>query len=254
MWCLFYSIPLSYEEVIEAPIEADADWGDADESPDQLSTHMEEIPRAPSPAGHKHLVRIGTCDHCLGRLGGKKRFEQSLEESGMEIRNLVTERDSHLSDARTEQPLCPFCENLYEESELLADIIFDSISPYELSRLQLGARIPKDQIEHEEEMRKRFGAGGSDALKSGLVRVIAQHLNKRLEGVTLVNDKPQVLALIDVLTLTVELDIRAITSTGVTSSSSAVFRRLDGRVERAKGEVANDVNNQDFSTKRAFKI
>ena len=197
------------EEVIEAPIEADADWGDADESPDQLSTHMEEIPRAPSPAGHKHLVRIGTCDHCLGRLGGKKRFEQSLEESGIEIRNLVTERDSHLSDARTEQPLCPFCENLYEESELLADIIFDSISPYELSRLQLGARIPKDQIEHEEEMRKRFGAGGSDALKSGLVRVIAQHLNKRLEGVTLVNDKPQVLALIDVLTLTVELDIRA---------------------------------------------
>ena len=197
------------EEVTEVPIEADGDWDDADESPDQLSTHMEEIPRAPSPAGHKHLVRIGTCDHCLGRLGGKKRFEQSLEESGIEIRNLVTERDSHLSDARTEQPLCPFCENLYEESELLADIIFDSISPYELSRLQLGARIPKDQIEHEEEMRKRFGAGGSDALKSGLVRVIAQHLNKRLEGVTLVNDKPQVLALIDVLTLTVELDIRA---------------------------------------------
>ena len=197
------------EEVTEAPVEADDGWDGANESPDQLSTHMEEIPRAPSPAGHKHLVRIGTCDHCLGRLGGKKRFEQSLEESGVEIRNAVTERDSHLSEARTEQPLCPFCENLYEESELLADIIFDSISPYELSRLQLGARIPKDQIEHEEEMRKRFGAGGSDALKSGLVRVIAQHLNKRLEGVTLVNDKPQVLALIDVLTLTVELDIRA---------------------------------------------
>jgi hypothetical protein len=38
------------EEVTEAPIEADDDWDDADESPDQLSTHMEEIPRAPSPA------------------------------------------------------------------------------------------------------------------------------------------------------------------------------------------------------------
>ena len=31
----------------------------------------------------------------------------------------------------------------------------------------------------------------------------------RLEGVTLVNEKPHVLALIDVLTLTVELDVRA---------------------------------------------
>ncbi|MBT7063676.1 MAG: hypothetical protein HN923_03160, partial [Euryarchaeota archaeon] len=120
------------------------------DSPDQLSTHMEEIPRAPSPAGHKHLVRIGTCDHCIGRLGGKKRFEQSIEQSGVEIRATVVERDSHLANAREEEPLCPFCENLYEESELLAEIIFDSLSPYELSRLQLGARIPKDQMEEEE--------------------------------------------------------------------------------------------------------
>ena len=189
--------------------EVDVEENSSLDSPDQLGTHMEEIPRAPSPAGHKHLVRMGTCDHCIGRLGGKKRFEQSIEQSGIEIRSKVIERDSHLANAREEEPLCPFCENLYEESELLAEIIYDSISPYELSRLQLGARIPKDQIEEEEEMRKRFGAGGSDALKSGLVNAIAQHLNKRLEGVKLVNDKPQVLALIDVLTLTVELDIRA---------------------------------------------
>ena len=192
----------------EQPPTDDEDDSSLDQ-PQQLGTHMEEIPRAPSPAGHKHLVRIGTCDHCLGRLGGKKTFNQSIEQSGAEIRATVIERDAHLSTAREEEPLCPFCENLYEEAELLSDIIFDALEPSELSRLQLGARIPKDQIEEEEEMRKRFGAGGSDALKSGLVSTIAQHLNKRLEGVKLVNDKPQILALIDVLTLTVELDIRA---------------------------------------------
>ena len=27
--------------------------------PEQLGTHMEEIPRAPNPAGLKHLVRVG---------------------------------------------------------------------------------------------------------------------------------------------------------------------------------------------------
>ena len=201
-----YSLWDEEQNVESSPDDSD-DWGD--ESPDQLSTHTEEISRAPSPAGHKHLVRIGTCDHCLGRLGGKKRFEQSIEESGAEIRSTVVERDSHLVNAREEEPLCPFCENLFEESELLAEIIFDNIAPYELSRLQLGARIPKDQIQDEEDLRKRFGAGGSDALKSSLVQAIAQHLNKKLENVTLVNDKPQILALIDVLTLTVELDIRA---------------------------------------------
>lgn len=182
---------------------------DLNSTPNQLGTHMEEIPRAPSPAGHKHLVRIGTCDHCLGRLGGKKRYEQTIAESGAEIRAGVVRRDSHLENARTEIPLCPFCENLYEEADLLADIIYDAIQPYEATRLQLGARIPKDQIAAEEELRKRLGAGGSDALKSGLVTEIARNLNDRLDGKKLVNDKPQILALIDVLTLTVELDIRA---------------------------------------------
>ena len=189
-------------------VEQEPDF-DLNSTPNQLGTHMEEIPRAPSPAGHKHLVRIGTCDHCLGRLGGKKRYEQTIAESGAEIRAGVVRRDSHLENARTEIPLCPFCENLYEEADLLADIIYDAIQPYEATRLQLGARIPKDQIAAEEELRKRLGAGGSDALKSGLVTEIARNLNDRLDGKKLVNDKPQILALIDVLTLTVELDIRA---------------------------------------------
>ena len=189
-------------------VEQEPDF-DLNSTPNQLGTHMEEIPRAPSPAGHKHLVRIGTCDHCLGRLGGKKRYEQTIAESGAEIRAGVVRRDSHLENARTEIPLCPFCENLYEEADLLAEIIYDAIQPYEATRLQLGARIPKDQIAAEEELRKRLGAGGSDALKSGLVTEIARNLNDRLDGKKLVNDKPQILALIDVLTLTVELDIRA---------------------------------------------
>ena len=192
----------------ETTAEEEPDF-DLNAAPNQLGTHMEEIPRAPSPAGHKHLVRIGTCDPCLGRLGGKKRYEQTIAESGAEIRSSVVRRDSHLETVRTEIPLCPFCENLYEEANLLADIIHDAIQPYQATRLQLGARIPKDQIEGEEELRKRLGAGGSDALKSGLVTEIARNLNDRMEGKKLVNDKPQILALIDVLTLTVELDIRA---------------------------------------------
>jgi len=184
----------------------DGEMGDAA----QLTTHVEEIPRAPSPAGHKHLVRIGTCDHCLGRIGGKKMFDQSIQQAGENIRTSIIRGDSHLEKIREDNPLCPFCENLYQESALLADIIYDSLKPYELKRVQLGARFPKDQIENEEEIRKRFGAGGSDALKTGLVAEIAKNLSDRLEGVKIVSDKPQIVALIDVLTLTVELDIRSV--------------------------------------------
>ena len=175
----------------------------------QLDSHMEEIPRAPDPAGLKHLVRIGCCNSCLGRLGGKKRYDQSIIQSGEEIRANVVKGNSHLSNIRDEIPLCPFCENLFEEVDLLTDIIYDSISPYQFKRLQLGARFPKSQIEDEDSQRKRFGAAGSDGLKTGLVAEIAKRLNQRLEGVILVNDKPEILALIDVLTLSVDLDVRA---------------------------------------------
>ena len=196
------------EETEEPEDTPEVDQFDLD-MPEQLGTHMEEIPRAPNPAGLKHLVRVGCCDFCLGRLGGKKRYEQTIEQSGIEIRQTVIDGNSHLANIREEIPLCPFCENLFDETDLLADIIYDSIEPYEIKRLQLGARFPKDQIEEEDAQRKRYAATGSDGLKTGLVAEIARKLNKRLDGVKLVNEKPHVLALIDVLTLTVELDVRA---------------------------------------------
>ena len=176
---------------------------------EQLGNHMEEIPRAPSPAGLKHLVRIGCCNHCIGRLGGKKRFSQTIEDSGQEVRETVVSANKQLADVRVNIPLCPLCENLFEESDLLADIIYDAIQPYQIKRLQLGTRFPKDQVEDEDNQRKRFGAGGSDGLKTGLVAEIARNLTARLKGAKLVNEKPHILALIDVLTLTVDLDVRS---------------------------------------------
>lgn len=175
----------------------------------QLVTGEEEIPAAPRPAGLKHLVRIGACNHCLGRVGGKKKFGQSNLESGIEIRVAMTEIDSTMSEARQNKPLCPFCENLFEEAPLLAEIINDSIGERECDRLQLGARFPKDQAEAEDHLRKRYGAGGSAPLKTALVDEVASQLKILNPQTRLVIDKPEILALIDVLTLTVDLDIRS---------------------------------------------
>ena len=190
----------------EAEFVSEPDWEEEDL---QLDTGEEEIPAAPKPAGLKHLVRIGTCNHCLGRVGGKKRFGQSAYESGVEIRAQVVETDSTMAFARETNPLCPFCENLFDEASLLAELIKEEIGDRECSRLQIGARIPKDQTESEDHLRKRFGAGGSAPLKSSLVEEVARQLNDLGSGQNLVVDKPEILALIDVLTLTVELDIRS---------------------------------------------
>ena len=103
---------VNVEEAESTDEGADFDEGDdlddeMWEEPEQLGTHTEEVPRAPNPAGHKHMVRIGCCDTCLGRLGGKQRYDQSMVESGREIRAAVVERDPHLEGAQERVGLCP---------------------------------------------------------------------------------------------------------------------------------------------------
>lgn len=185
--------------------EAQIEWDNASMEFDE----GDEIPPAPRPAGIKHLIRLGACDFCLGRLSGKKRFDQSNQESGIEIRKTIFGEDSNVLDEMEIPGLCPFCENLFDETQLLAQLIKEAIGDRECSRLQLGARFPKDQTESEDHLRKRFGAPGSMPLKSSLVEEVSKELNKLKINTKIVNEKPEILALFDVLTLTVELDIRS---------------------------------------------
>ena len=204
------------DEVENPEVEAEEEF---DDSPDlegeiwddseQLGSHMDEIPRAPNPAGHKHMVRSGVCDHCLGRCGGKKMFDQSFAESGAQIRASIVQGDPHLASAN-EETLCPYCENLFDEVELLTELILESMEGYDATKIQIGARIPKDQIETEENLRKKFAAGGSEALKPALVNEISKRIRESENGYKTVSDAPEILAIVDVLTLTIELDIRAV--------------------------------------------
>ncbi|DAC13965.1 MAG TPA: hypothetical protein D7H86_03615, partial [Candidatus Poseidoniales archaeon] len=62
--------------------------------PEQLETGDEEIPSAPNPGGIKHLVRIGSCETCLGRLSGKIRHGQEMKACGTELLKGVLEHDT----------------------------------------------------------------------------------------------------------------------------------------------------------------
>lgn len=188
------------------PLEPSADEG---EQPEQLETHMAEMPRAPSIEGIKHLVRIGTCTHCLGRLCGRSRFDRSSESVGSEVLAEMLESHPPLETPRGLVEMCPFCEDLMSEVDLLADRIRSGLEGREVQRLQVGARFPRDQLDQEDDLRSRFGAAGSAGLKPELVETIASKIIAEMDGTRLVKEKPEVLALIDVVTLAVELDVRS---------------------------------------------
>ena len=63
-----------------------------------------EISPAPSISGQTHLVKIGCCDFCLGRVGGVSLVNRTLEEVGAEIRNEVLK---HNPDLENIEKICP---------------------------------------------------------------------------------------------------------------------------------------------------
>jgi tRNA pseudouridine(54/55) synthase len=200
--------PKSIDQQKKESSSTDDDWNEHYQS-DQMETYLQEIPPAPSLPGLKHLLRMGTCDHCLGRIGGKKSFGQDIVSAGIEIRANILATDPELVSARDGDSYCQFCEELFAEAPLLARLMNDALADYECSRLQIGAQFPKDQAEEEDSIRKRYGAPGSAPLKSSLVENVAKELLLLNPKIKLVNEKPQILALLDMLTLAVNLDIRS---------------------------------------------
>ena len=127
----------------------DNSWSEESENKDKVDLDdldfMEEnfeVTPAPSKSGQTHLVRLGCCNYCLGRVGGVSLLNKTLFEAGKEIREAVLKSEPQLNEKEIE--VCPMCEDLFEDIELITSRLSSSLSDYEFSRLQLGFQLPSD--------------------------------------------------------------------------------------------------------------
>ena len=191
-------------------------WSDLVQHEPEESEHEQfedeehwEVTPAPSAAGIAHLVRIGSCDHCLTRLSGGRLAWSSAAEDGAGIRARAQEADSSLSIDESVD-CCPFCEDLFADLDLLVTRTVDKLAGVEFTRVQLGSHFAKDHIADEEELRTRHGAQGSRGLKAGFVEAFADRLRVEYSGARVVKERPQLMLLVDTLTLEVKADIRSL--------------------------------------------
>ncbi len=180
---------------------------DLDDELDFIEENYEITP-APSLNGQVHLVRLGVCNYCLGRVGGVSLVNTTLVDAGKDLRKKVLESNSQLEEVEIE--FCPLCENIFSEIELIYSRLNSALKEYEFSRLQLGIQLPNDLLESEEYTRISFGADRSQTLKQSLSSEIAKKIKKSNEDVELVNEFPEILALIDCLTLSIKLECRSL--------------------------------------------
>ena len=67
------------------------------------------------------MIRLGTCDHCLHRVGGR-RTDEVGEAGGASLRSEALARDKELESFETPD-LCPLCENLFEDVDNIVERI-----------------------------------------------------------------------------------------------------------------------------------
>jgi tRNA pseudouridine synthase 10 len=179
-----------------------------DEFGDNESTNR-DIPRCPAPSGIEHAIRIGTCNHCLGRVAGVRIAGDPLQLVGERVRKQALERDSDLKpDVGID--CCPFCEDLFLELDLIAGRIVTAVDGVEFSKVQLGIHFSKDHVAAEEVLRSTLAGTGSRPLKTTLSDAVQSAVTERLPGIVWVKERPEVMLLFDTLTLGVNADVRAL--------------------------------------------
>jgi tRNA pseudouridine synthase 10 len=212
-------------------------WADMvpveEETPSEDEFEFEEYQEfrpAPAPEGIAQLVKMGCCDWCLARLCGGHLDWSVAEEDGKEIRRVAIERAPSLADdadsGSTPPPksggvdatgadaapadYCPFCEELFADISLICKRISEQLSGVEFAKLQIGAHFAKVHVADEELLRTRHGAQGSRALKAAFSDAVYHSLKPAFPDAEFVKELPEVMLLIDTLTLETNVDIRSL--------------------------------------------
>ncbi|MDP6899839.1 MAG: tRNA pseudouridine(54/55) synthase Pus10 [Candidatus Thalassarchaeaceae archaeon] len=182
---------------------------DFDDDFDEDELRPRDIPRCPSTTGIEHVIQIGTCDACLGRISGTRIGGGPLEDAGSRVRADALERDPDLV-VNEDSEYCPFCEDLFVDVDIIATRIVESLNGIEFTKAQLGTHFSKEHVANEETLRTNFAAIGSRPLKASLTKAIQDAVLTKVPGMVWVKEKPEVMILIDTLTLGINVDIRAL--------------------------------------------
>ena len=193
---------------IDSEPRKEEEWFDGDDFEFEGSTINWDAPPCPAPLGIEHIIRIGCCNFCVQRLAGRRTTSKG-EEGGKEIRKEAYQNNSEL-ESSVKNELCPMCENLFDDVDNIVTRIIEQTGEVEHSTIQLGIHLPKDLVDDEDKIRTRHGSPGSAPLKPSFVRAIQEKLSLKVEGISFVKERPDLMILVDGLTLKVDVDVRPV--------------------------------------------
>ena len=185
--------------------------------------------------GIEHAIRIGTCNHCLGRIAGVRIAGDPLDTVGERVRNQALERDPDLK-VNDDVECCPFVRIfsliwIWCQTESQTQLMALNVREYSC------VHFAKDQVAAEEALRASIAATGSRPLKATLSDAIQSAVADKVPGISWVKERPELMILFDTLTLGVNVDIRALFLYGRYRKLSEASLKPVGRVAPVEDEM-----------------
>ena len=193
------------EEIEEIDKE---EWFDGDDLEVNGAPIDWDAPPCPAPLGVAHIIKMGICDYCLHRVAGRRTKNRGVE-GGREIREDAHARDPGIAKFGAPE-LCPLCEDLFDDTGNIVSRVIESTKDIEYGTIQFGIHLPKDLVQDEDKIRSRHGAPASRPLKAAFVDAIQEQLSKHMPDIEFVKEKPDLMILVDGLTLRVDIDVRPV--------------------------------------------
>ena len=211
-WQLYASAGYASAETVtevEEAEEADKEeWFDGDDLEVNGAPIDWDAPPCPAPLGVAHIIKMGTCDYCLHRVAGRRTKARGAE-GGREIREDAHARDPGIAKFGAPE-LCPLCEDLFDDTSNIVSRVIESTKGIEYGTIQFGIHLPKDLVQDEDKIRSRHGAPASRPLKAAFADAIQQQLSEHMPNIEFVKEKPDLMILVDGLTLRVDIDVRPV--------------------------------------------
>lgn len=221
------------------------------------------------------LAEYPLCDHCLGRMFARLSLGHTNSERGralklaalMELHRRMLEGEEgvlellrrvapnagqlagrlyeEVTGERLTPRKCYVCNDGLEEAvKRYAGEVASMVSSVEASSFLIGARVPRELVLREEEIKSRFGLSYGESVKSELKREIGKAV-QNATGLKPDFERPDVMAIVDLTRGSVELVIMPVFIKGV-------YRKLGRMISQAVW-LSKEGRRYSFSVQEALQ-
>ncbi|MFA7303252.1 MAG: tRNA pseudouridine(54/55) synthase Pus10 [Methanoregula sp.] len=155
----------------------------------------------------KILAYGNCCDHCLGRFFGKRSHGLTNDERGRALRiaGLIRENKPYVPFSGT----CWVCGNFFDGVPEWAQKVVAAVQGLEYSTFLVGCRVPPLIAENEEMVWSDLALAEPEPFKSEVNREVGKAVSA-ITGKPVDFRKPDIVALLDVATGSVEIQVNSV--------------------------------------------